>query len=192
MQKKMKKRIKQKGTFAYRLPDHRYQNRALLYTTSVQGTRPALCSNDKEMIRKCGCIRKRDYRRSCRLDGGLTALCPGMGIAVTRSPTLNRSTSDPTSTISPAPSAPLSCFSLTAYHCSRKFDTLLTRDDDDTLSDGRAISPVDDLIIPSVQTDRVDFDEDFGRGSQSGLFDRLQGQTVRRALFIEFVLLHLV
>jgi hypothetical protein len=37
--------------------------------------------------------------------GRLTAMCPGMGIAVTRSPTLNRSTSDPTSTISPAPSA---------------------------------------------------------------------------------------
>lgn len=58
--------------------------------------------------------------------------------------------------------------------------------------DGCAISPVDDLIIPSVQTDRVDFNEDFGRGSRSGLFDRLQAETVRRALLIELVLLYRV
>lgn len=86
----------------------------------------------------------------------------------------------------------MSCFSPAAHHRSRGFDTVLTRDDDDPLSDGCAISPIDDLIIPSVQTDRVDFDEDFGRGSQSGLLDRLQAETVRRALFIEFVLLHRV
>jgi hypothetical protein len=81
---------------------------------------------------------------------------------------------------------------LSVSRCRERSETVLTRDDDDPLLDGCAISPVEDLIIPSVQTDRVDFDEDFGRGSQSGLFDRLQGQTVRRALFIEFVLLHLV
>jgi hypothetical protein len=69
---------------------------------------------------------------------------------------------------------------------------VLTRDDDDPLSDGCAISPVEDLIIPSVHTDRVDFDEDFGRGSQFGLFDRLQAQTVCRALFMKFALLYLV